>query len=127
MSNDLIKLTFDDNIDEIVADFLIDRDVECFIRECRPLTRQAYKQLKHIANLCRETELYKEAVRQDSMPDKWFKMNSRKFLEDILYRISVEDVNSVSVILRIGFPFFYDKYNKEYKGKCYEDVSSACV
>ena len=41
MNNSLVELTLNDNIDELVSDFLIDADVECFVRENRPLTEAA--------------------------------------------------------------------------------------
>lgn len=47
--NNLVQLTLDDNIDDMVADFLIEKDVECFIRENKPLTSTTYKQLCNIA------------------------------------------------------------------------------
>ena len=124
MNNNLVELTLEDNIEEKAADFLIDKDVECFVRENKPLTQQAYKQLKNIANLCRETELYNQTKQMKTIPDTWYKLSARKFLEDMLYRISVDDIDTVAVVLRVAFPFFQDKYDKEYKGKCYEEICS---
>lgn len=113
--NNLVQLTLDDNIDDIVADFLIERDVECFIRENKPLTATTYKQLSNIAAKCRKTIIYELAKNQNEFPQKWYTTSSRKFLEDILYRISVESIDEVAVTLRIAFPFFKDKYDKEYR------------
>lgn len=64
---------------------------------------------------CRKTIICELAKNQNEFPQKWYTTSSRKFLEDILYRISVESIDEVAVTLRIAFPFFKDKYDKEYR------------
>lgn len=115
MNNSLVELTLNDNIDELVSDFLIDEDVECFVRENRPLTEAAYKKLVTIDKQCRETKLYELAKENGSVPEHWYKTSSRKMMEDMLFRIGVEDINTVAVCIRVAFPFFKEKYDKEYK------------
>ena len=115
MNNSLVELTLDDGIDESVAEFLIDKDVECFVRENRPLTDAAYKKLIAIDKLCRNTKLYELAKEDGSIPKHWYKTSSRKMMEDMLFRIGVEDINTVAVCIRVAFPFFKEKYDKEYK------------
>ena len=102
MNYNLVKLTLDDNIDELVSDFLIDKDVECFVRENKPLSSEAYKKLYAIDKMCRQ-------------PMHWYKTSARKMMEDMLYRIGVEEINTVAVCIRVAFPFFKEKYDKEYK------------
>ena len=115
--NNLVSLTLDDEIDEKVADFLIDKDVECFVRENRPLTDAAYKKLVAIDKLCRETKLYELAKEDGSIPTHWFKTSARKLMEDMLFRIGVEDIDTVAVVIRTTIPFFKEKYDKEYRGQ----------
>ena len=115
--NSLVELTLDDNIDESVAEFLIDKDVECFVRENRPLTDAAYKKLIAIDKLCRETKLYELAKEDGSIPKHWYKTSARKLMEDMLFRIGVEEIDTVAVVIRTTIPFFKEKYDKEYRGQ----------
>lgn len=115
MNYNLVKLTLDDNIDELVSDFLIDKDVECFVRENKPLSSEAYKKLHAIDKMCRQTKLYELAKEQGTIPMHWYKTSARKMMEDMLYRIGVEEINTVAVCIRVAFPFFKEKYDKEYK------------
>lgn len=115
MNYNLVKLTLDDNIDELVSDFLIDKDVECFVRENKPLSSEAYKKLHVIDRMCRQTKLYELAKEQGTIPMHWYKTSARKMMEDMLFRIGVEEINTVAVCIRVAFPFFKEKYDKEYK------------
>lgn len=128
MNNSLVELTLDDGIDESVAEFLINKDVECFVRENRPLTDAAYKKLIAIDKLCRNTKLYELAKEDGSIPTHWYKTSARKMMEDMLFRIGVDEINTVAVTIRVAFPFFKEKYDKEYKrGSSYEKVCSESI
>lgn len=128
MNKSLVELTLDDGIDDSVAEFLIDKDVECFVRENRPLTDAAYKKLIAIDKLCRNTKLYELAKEDGSIPTHWYKTSARKMMEDMLFRIGIDEINTVAVTIRVAFPFFKEKYDKEYKrGSSYEKVCSKSI
>ena len=117
MNYNLVKLTLDDNVDELVSDFLIDEDVECFVRENSPLTEAAYKKLVTIDKQCRETKLYELAKEDGRIPTHWYRTSARKLMEDMLFRIGVEEIDTVAVVIRTTIPFFKEKYDKEYRGQ----------
>ena len=37
--------------------------------------------------------------------------------EDMLFRIGVEEIDTVAVVIRTTIPFFKEKYDKEYRGQ----------
>ena len=38
-------------------------------------------------------------------------------MEDMLFRIGVEEIDTVAVVIRTTIPFFKEKYDKEYRGQ----------
>lgn len=115
----LFNLTLDDGIDDKAADFFIEREVECYIRENKPLSERVYSMLDDLVDECKQSEVYKigydlldsEFISKDMLET----MSARQFLQHILFVINTDNLDKVTVGIRVMMPIFKEKYDLENK------------
>ncbi|MBE5936025.1 MAG: hypothetical protein E7262_09580 [Lachnospiraceae bacterium] len=115
----LFNLTLDDGIDDKAADFFIEREVECYIRENKPLSERVYSMLDDLVDECKQSEVYK--IGYDSLDSELISkdmletMSARQFLQHILFVINTDNLDKVTVGIRVMMPIFKEKYDLENK------------